>query len=77
MVGYIELVLENRGMLENLSVCSFDGYTDEIPQDAVEVSVHAASLNFKDVLNVILPDEAAYVGRDTPPLRWSGDGNPK
>ena len=71
MVGDTELVLEIRGMLENLSVCSFDGYTDEIPQDAVEVSVHAVSLNFKDVLNVILPEDAAYFGHGTPPLPGS------
>ena len=44
-------------------------------QDAMELSIHAASLNFNDVLDVILPDETAYGGRDTPPLRWSGDVN--
>ena len=36
--------------------------------DNVEVKVHAVGLNFKDVLNVILPDEAAYEGFDVPPL---------
>ena len=72
IVGDTDLVLESRGMLDNLSVLSFDGYTDEIPHDAVEVSVHALSLNFKDVLNVILPDKAAYAERALPGSDFSG-----
>ena len=30
------------------------------------VGVDAVGLNFKDLLNVLLPDEAAYVGRSVP-----------
>ena len=33
--------------------------------------MHAVGLNFKDVLNVLLSDRAAYVGYDTPPLPGS------
>ena len=33
-----------------------------------ELAVHAVGLNFKDVLNVLVPNDAAYVGFDTPPL---------
>ena len=34
----------------------------------MEVSIHAVSLNFKDVLNFLLPAKDAYVGHDAPPL---------
>ena len=69
-MGDMELVLESRGRLENMTVSSSGGYTADvvIPEGAVEVRVHAVSLNFKDVLNVLLPDESAYVGYETPPL---------
>lgn len=68
IMGDTDIVLTRRGKLDNLSVSSFSGYNDELPHDTVEVSVHAVCLNFKDVLDVLLPDEAAYVGHDTPPL---------
>ena len=68
IMGDTELVLSDRGRLENMSVSSFGGHTDDIPDGAVEVRVHAVSLNFKDVLNVLVPDESAYVGYETPPL---------
>ena len=67
-MGDMELVLSERGRLENMTVSSFGGYTDDVPEGAVEVRVHAVSLNFKDVLNVLIPDESAYVGYETPPL---------
>ena len=67
-MGDTELVLKSRGKLENLTVSSFSGYKDDIRHDTVEVSVHAVSRNFKNVLNIILPDQAAYVGHDAPPL---------
>ena len=34
----------------------------------MEVSIHAVSLNFKDVLNFLLLAKDAYVGHDAPPL---------
>ena len=33
--------------------------------------MHAVGLNFKDVLNVLVPVDAAYLGFDTPPLPGS------
>ena len=58
-----KLVLNERGRLENMTV-----YTDEIPQNTVEVRANAVSLDFKDVLNVLVPDKSAYVGYETCPL---------
>ena len=44
-MGEMELVLNERGRLENMTVSSSGGYTaDVIPQGAVEVRVHAGVL---------------------------------
>ena len=45
-----ELVLKSRGRLENLTVSSFSGYTDEMPHDSAEASL--ASLSSQVVLVV-------------------------
>ena len=57
-----ELVVSENGGIANLIVSSFHSYADVLPEDSVEVSVHATGLNFKDVLNVVMPDsEELYV----------------
>jgi len=50
IMGDTELVLKSRGRLENLTVSSFSGYTDEMPHDSAEASL--ASLSSQVVLVV-------------------------
>ena len=69
-MGDTELVLSDRGRLENMSVSSFGGHTDDIPDGAVEVRVHAVSLNFKDMLNVLVPDTRPLHCRVETLLEW-------
>ena len=51
---------------------SFQGNTYEIPYGNVDVRLHAVSLNFKDVLNVVPTDKDAYVGYDVIPILGAG-----
>ena len=67
IVGPAQLVLPNRGSLENLSVSPFKGFSEKLSNYAVEVNIFAVGLNFKDVLNVLVPDEV-YVGYEVLPL---------
>ncbi|KAL9188495.1 LOW QUALITY PROTEIN: hypothetical protein ACHAXT_006873 [Thalassiosira profunda] len=71
VIGDVELALGARGSLENLEVVPAKASPSPVPEGSVEVAVHAVSINFKDVLNVLVPNEAAYVGFDTPPLPGS------
>ena len=70
-MGEVELTLSSRGRLENLVVSPSKGLSSSIPDGSVEVAVRTVGLNFKDVLNVLVPNEAAYLGFDTPPLPGS------
>ena len=70
-IGDAELTLSSRGSLENLVVSPFNGHPQPIPNNSVEIDVHAVGLNFKDVLNVLVPVDAAYLGFDVPPLPGS------
>jgi polyketide synthase 12 len=70
-IGPVSLQLDKRGSLQDLQVAPALATADneEVPvDDRIEVMVCTVGLNFKDLLNVIVPDEAAYVGRETPPL---------
>ena len=71
IIGPAQLVLTNRGSLDYLSTSILAGFSSLLSNDTVEVSVRAVGLNFKDVLNVLVPDEAAYVGYEVPPLPGS------
>ena len=71
IIGDVELTLNSRGSLENLVVSPSKAHAASIPDGSVEVAVHAVGLNFKDVLNVLVPNDAAYLGFDTPPLPGS------
>ena len=71
VIGDAELTLNNRGSLENIDVLPLRSHPVSIPNKSVEVSVHAVGLNFKDVLNVLIPNEAEYAGFDTLPLPGS------
>ena len=61
-IGDAELTLSSRGSLENLVVSPLNGHPQLIPNNSVEIDVHAVGLNFKDVLNVLVPIDAAYLG---------------
>ena len=73
MVGQVYVDIKKRGRIGSLSVLvstplggdeivSFDRFHE----GREGVMVDAVGLNFKDLLNVLLPDEAAYVGRPVP-----------
>ena len=66
-IGDVELTLSSRGSLENLVVSPFNGHPQLIPNNSVEVDMQAVGLNPKDVLNVLVPVDAAYLGFDDPP----------
>ena len=71
LIGDVELTFGKRGSLDNLSVSPLRSDSTSIPDGCVEVAVHSVGLNFKDVLNVLVPDESAYIGFDSPPLPGS------
>ena len=70
-LGDVALSLDTRGSFENLSITPVTKQHVNVPPDFVEIAVHAVALNFKDVINVLVPEDAAYVGFDTPPLPGS------
>jgi len=71
LIGDVEVTLNKRGSLENLVVSPSIANIRHIPDGTVEIDVYAVGLNFKDVLNVLVPQEAAYLGFDAPPLPGS------
>ena len=72
-VGLVTLRIQKRGRLENIIVETEGQYeagpvwpSDMLPKENAEVKVCAVGLNFKDLLNALLPDEAAYIGDSIP-----------
>lgn len=58
-IGDIQLDLSSRGNLDNISIILFEGVTNPIPNDSVEVQVYSVGLNFKDVSNNEVKDKAS------------------
>ena len=61
-IGAVQLQLEQRGKLQYMAVLPQPPVNITLEEDQVQVRVCAVGLNFKDVLNVLMPDEAAYLG---------------
>ncbi|KAL7554746.1 hypothetical protein ACHAWF_018278 [Thalassiosira exigua] len=77
--GDVELVVSSKGGIGNLSVAPLSSTeATEIPNGNVEIGVHATGLNFKDVLNVLYPDESSLnvfskeKKKTTPGLEFAG-----
>ena len=72
--GPVSLYLDKRGAMSNLQVfpqvvspsLSMTTASTTVPSGMISVHVRAVGLNFKDLLNVLMPDEAAYVGGMVP-----------
>jgi len=64
-IGPVSLRIDKRGKLQNMQVLPQSIGTSGVESTMVQLEVRAVGLNFKDVLNVLMPDEAAYVG-ETP-----------
>jgi myxalamid-type polyketide synthase MxaB len=62
VVGSVQLQMEKRGKLQYLCVGAQPPARPVLEADQVLIRVCAVGLNFKDVLNVLMPDEAAYTG---------------
>eukprot|EP00957_Ditylum_brightwellii_P002409 184757-Ditylum_brightwellii.AAC.1 len=71
VIGDCQLHLDERGSFDGMSVVPLRLQTDSLPEGTVEVEVFAVGLNFKDVLNVLVPDEAGYSGVNGVPLPGS------
>ena len=62
-IGPVMLQLGRRGQLTDLEVVPQPALTAlKDQEEQVQVRVCAVGLNFKDLLNVLFPDEAAYLG---------------
>ena len=76
-IGPVALQLEKRGKLQDMEVVPQPGLSTGPKDEQVQVRVCAVGLNFKDLLNVLMPDEAAYLGEVPLPgadFRWRNHG---
>ena len=65
-IGPVQLQIHKRGKLEYMEILPQKPSPSVLEEDMVQVQVCAVGLNFKDVLNVLLPKEAAYFGGKLP-----------
>ena len=66
LIGDVCLDLTERGKLSNLKLKEQPAESQvniEVEAAMVEVEVHAVGLNFKDLLNVIVPDGSGFIGK--------------
>ena len=66
IIGPVCLQMDTRGKLQHMQVVPQHPRTPALALEGkgnhIKLRVCAVGLNFKDILNVLMPDEAAYVG---------------